>query len=185
MMRRPAAIALVPLLCAAACSGSGTAARPAASSTEAPTSTVPVATRSISFQTVSYAVGQQVHLLTPRVSVVMTPASGALDVAVSRKASVAWHAAAWNAVATATLLNGSGFSGRKFTFHADDQPIDGTSTGGLLTVAVLALLRGDTLRDGITMTGTISPDGSIGPVGGVAHKVDAAKSLHIATLLVP
>src|SRR3954452_25206136 len=48
------------------------------------------------------------------------------------------------AVMAATLLNGSGFSGRRFTFQFDRGVVD-RSSGALFTVAVLALLRGDSV----------------------------------------
>ena len=43
--------------------------------------------------------------------------------------------------------------------------VDGPSAGGLMTSGVLALMRGESLLGDATMTGTINPDGTIGPVG--------------------
>ncbi len=52
--------------------------------------------------------------------------------------------------------------------------VDGPSAGGLLTAALMAAMRGDRVDPTFTMTGTINPDGTIGPVGGIPHKIEAA-----------
>ncbi|MFM7147939.1 MAG: S16 family serine protease, partial [Actinomycetales bacterium] len=64
-------------------------------------------------------------------------------------------------------------------------PIDGPSAGGILTVGVLAALLGAPIRGDMTMTGTISPDGSIGPVGGIDLKLQAAADQGYRTVLLP
>jgi hypothetical protein len=52
-------------------------------------------------------------------------------------------------------------------------------------VAVLSLLRGDDLDPGVTMTGTVNPDGTIGPVGGIPEKVLGAAEEGLETVLIP
>ncbi|MFT7582690.1 MAG: hypothetical protein ACI9MR_004373 [Myxococcota bacterium] len=52
--------------------------------------------------------------------------------------------------------------------------IDGPSAGGLLTTALMAAMTDAPARPDFTMTGTINPDGTIGPVGGVPLKMAAA-----------
>jgi len=64
-------------------------------------------------------------------------------------------------------------------------PIDGPSAGAALTVDVLAALRGDALLSGVTMTGAVSPDGTISRVGGVGLKLAAAKEAGYSTVLLP
>jgi Archaeal serine proteases len=54
-----------------------------------------------------------------------------------------------------------------------------------MTVATLALMRGDKLKPDITMTGTINPDGTIGPVGGIPYKVDGVLAAHKTKMLIP
>ena len=94
-----------------------------------------------------------------------------------------YRAAVWNAVTVATLLTGSALSGE---FHADVKGyIDGPSAGALTTIALLALLRGDSLDPAVTMTGTINPDGTIGPVGGIPEKVLGLGEQGIKTVLIP
>lgn len=64
-------------------------------------------------------------------------------------------------------------------------PINGPSAGGLFTVATIASLRGVSLVPGVTMTGTIGMDGSIGPVDSVPQKVQAASDAGFTKILVP
>ena len=93
------------------------------------------------------------------------------------------RAASWSAVTVATLLSGAPLEGR-YQFQISG-PIDGPSAGALKTVAVLSLLRGDKLDHTITMTGTINPDGTVGPVGGIPEKVAGAAEKGIKTVLIP
>ncbi len=62
---------------------------------------------------------------------------------------------------------------------------DGPSAGGVMTVGFAALLKGDRIRRGIAMTGTISKDGTIGPVGGIPDKIRAAAREGYRTILIP
>lgn len=54
--------------------------------------------------------------------------------------------------------------------------VDGPSMGMLLTSTMLALMQGETVLPGVTMTGTVNPDGSVGPVGGIEFKMAGAKA---------
>ena len=93
------------------------------------------------------------------------------------------RAASWNAVTTATLLTGAPLSGQ-YRFEISG-PIDGPSAGALKTVAILSLMRGDELADDITMTGTINPDGTVGPVGGIPEKIGGAAKEGYKRILIP
>jgi Lon-like protease len=62
---------------------------------------------------------------------------------------------------------------------------DGPSAGAVMTIGLLAVLRGDSLIRGTALTGTLEPDGRIGPVGGLADKVRAAAREHYRMVLVP
>jgi hypothetical protein len=95
-----------------------------------------------------------------------------------------WRAAGWNAVTVSTLLTGQSLGGREVAFDLTGQ-IDGPSAGGLMTVATISLLRGEEILDDITMTGTINPDGTIGPVGGIPYKVDGAVEAEKTRMLIP
>jgi hypothetical protein len=99
-------------------------------------------------------------------------------------AGAAWTAAASMAAAVGTLYSGRDPAEVDVAFGVTG-PIDGPSAAALLTVAVLAALQGDPLQSGVTMTGTITPDGSIGPVGGVGQKLQSAADAGYSTVLVP
>ena len=57
--------------------------------------------------------------------------------------------------------------------------------GGALTVATIAALLNQTVKEGVVMTGTINEDGTIGSVGGVLKKAKAAKEIGAIVVLVP
>jgi predicted S18 family serine protease len=62
---------------------------------------------------------------------------------------------------------------------------DGPSAGAVMTVGFAALFKGDRLRRGIALTGTITRDGTIGPVGGIPDKIRAAAREGYRTILIP
>jgi len=63
--------------------------------------------------------------------------------------------------------------------------IGGPSAGGDMTVATIALLENWTMDNKTVMTGMINPDGSIGSVGGIVQKIDAAASVGATCFLIP
>lgn len=65
--------------------------------------------------------------------------------------------------------------------------IGGPSAGLMLTLAVIDLLTTGDLAHGkfIAGTGTIVPDGTVGAIGGIQHKIKAAKEAGATAFLVP
>ncbi len=63
--------------------------------------------------------------------------------------------------------------------------IGGPSAGGALTVATIAAINNWTLKPDVVMTGMINPDESIGPVGGVPFKLEAAAEKNTTLFLIP
>lgn len=63
--------------------------------------------------------------------------------------------------------------------------IEGPSAGAALTVATVALVEGRKVNESVVITGTINPDGTIGPVGGIIPKAKAAKEGGATLFLVP
>lgn len=63
--------------------------------------------------------------------------------------------------------------------------IEGPSAGAALTIATIAALENKSLNQSVMITGTINPDGSIGPIGGVAEKAKASKDVGATLFLVP
>jgi hypothetical protein len=95
-----------------------------------------------------------------------------------------WEAATASAAMVATLYSAVDPAEISMDFTITG-PIDGPSAGGILTVGLLAALRGQDLLEGVTMTGTITPEGSIGPVGLVRTKIESAASEGFTTVLIP
>jgi predicted S18 family serine protease len=63
--------------------------------------------------------------------------------------------------------------------------IYGDSLSAMVGLSVLALAKGQFIPFDRAMTGTISPDGRISPVGSVSLKVIAANEAHLRRVLVP
>ncbi|KAM0747842.1 ATP-dependent protease La [Meredithblackwellia eburnea MCA 4105] len=62
---------------------------------------------------------------------------------------------------------------------------DGPSAGVALVVAIVSLMRGLRVRQGVAMTGEITLRGNVTPVGGIKEKVLAAHRAGLRTLLLP
>ncbi len=95
-----------------------------------------------------------------------------------------WRSSGWMAVVFATMLLGKDPTKYKFSMSVEGV-IDGPSAGCLMTVGVLAALRGEQVKEDATMTGTINPDGTVGPVGGIAQKLEGAKDKGKKLVLIP
>jgi uncharacterized protein len=95
-----------------------------------------------------------------------------------------WRASGWVATTVAALLTGLDPVDTQVSFDVGGR-IDGPSAGGLMTAGVLAALRGDQVRDDAAMTGTINPDGTIGPVGGIPYKIQGAAAAGKTLVLIP
>jgi len=65
------------------------------------------------------------------------------------------------------------------------QAIDGPSAGAVTTIATLAALENKRVKTGVIMTGTVQANGSIGQVGGVFAKAQAAENVGAQLFLVP
>jgi uncharacterized protein len=63
--------------------------------------------------------------------------------------------------------------------------IGGPSAGAALTIATISEIMNWQIREGVVMTGMINPDGSIGPVGGIPGKLDAAAQHGALLFIVP
>ena len=80
-------------------------------------------------------------------------------------------ASAWLAALVSSEILDSDLRGYRISFSWTGHQLDGPSAGALMTSGLLAILRDDPFPADATMTGTINPDGTIGPVGGIVHKV--------------
>lgn len=84
-----------------------------------------------------------------------------------------WRASAWMASFLASQTLGRTLADYEFAVSAGGL-IDGPSAGALTTAAMMAAMTGAEVRPEVTMTGTVNPDGSVGPVGGIPQKIRGA-----------
>ncbi|NUN11758.1 hypothetical protein HUU53_03880 [Candidatus Micrarchaeota archaeon] len=91
------------------------------------------------------------------------------------------------AVRVAQEITGKDLSDRDviFTFDPISNLVGGPSAGAALTIGTIAAIQGKTLNPEIAITGTINEDGSIGQIGGVFEKAQAASQQGITLFLVP
>lgn len=83
------------------------------------------------------------------------------------------RASLWSAVTTAAALVGR--SANDYCVHVDlHHHVDGPSAGALFTAGLMAAMAGYAVRDDVTITGSMGPNGTIGAVGGIGGKLSAA-----------
>ena len=121
--------------------------------------------------------GPQVHEGTADTVVRLEPnQDGKVRVGIFEGASLEtgsmWRSSVWMAAFGAALATQRNLE--DWTLSVEDGGIDGPSAGGLLTAAIMAGMTGAPTKSDFTMTGTVNPDGTIGPVGGIPHKFAAA-----------
>ncbi len=97
---------------------------------------------------------------------------------VSNNTGASLKSSANMAAVMSSFLLGEDLSACKFTVKPEtDKDVDGPSAGALFTVGFISLLRGDKINPNLTMTGTINPDATVGLVGGIPGKLEAAENL--------
>lgn len=72
-----------------------------------------------------------------------------------------------------------------FVVRSDAPVIGGPSAGGILTVGAIAAMKGWAVNQSVMMTGTITPNGDIGPIGGLLEKIAAARDGGATLFLFP
>lgn len=72
-----------------------------------------------------------------------------------------------------------------YTIETNASLIEGPSAGAALTVATIVALENKVVNESVIITGTISPDGRIGPVGEILAKAKASKDVGAKLFLVP
>ena len=104
--------------------------------------------------------------------------SGAFEMDITRQrkhgAGNRWVATSWVGAVIASLYTGVDPTTLKISVDVSG-PVDGPSAGALMATAIASAIVGDALLPNRTMTGTITPDGTLGVVGGVPAKLEAAQ----------
>ncbi len=95
-----------------------------------------------------------------------------------------WRAAAWMATSVGAFETGKDINSLRISWETNGR-IDGPSAGGLMTASFVSGVLGHDMKSDIAFTGTINPDGSIGPVGGIQYKLEAVAKDGKKTFLIP
>src|SRR5262245_21269883 len=95
-----------------------------------------------------------------------------------------WRAATAVGATQAVLISGVDPREQQLEYSLRDAD-DGPYAGAPLSVGSLAAPNGATPSESVTMTGTVLPDGSVGPVAGIAEKLKAAAAEGFSQVLVP
>ncbi|MEM2927371.1 MAG: S16 family serine protease [Nitrososphaerota archaeon] len=102
---------------------------------------------------------------------------------------VDFQSAARTAVQVAEMKTGKSLKSYDIIFSVkvkeNISAVDGPSAGGAMTVLLISIIERKILRNDVIITGTISPDGTIGKVGGVMQKAEAAAKKGMKIFLVP
>ena len=89
--------------------------------------------------------------------------------------------------AEALGIDPTSFAGKRFHLHvpAGAIPKDGPSAGVTMTTALVSLLRDRPVRSVVGMTGEVTLQGRVLPIGGVRQKVLAAHRAGLTTVVLP
>jgi uncharacterized protein len=138
------------------------------------------------FQSVSY-VGTVMQIAAD-----IRPGEGRILINTEVPTGVDFQSSAKTAVKVAEVVTGTQLSTKDVIFSitsegnaTDLQAVDGGSAGAAMTVLLVSEMEGKQINPKVLMTGTINDDGTIGQIGGVAEKAQAAGQYGAKIFLVP
>ena len=117
------------------------------------------------------------------------PGNGSIYTSISPRTGFATQESEFAAVQYAFASSGFNMNECDVLFkmkgNFGDNSVDGPSAGGAMALATRAALLNRTIRQDVAMTGTISPDGKVGEVGGIIEKALAAADAGAKYFVVP
>ena len=122
-----------------------------------------------------------------KIEITVVEGRGDVYVSTSSLTELDMQATARVAAQVACELLGLNMSNYDFLIKVESESIivGGPSAGAIMTIGMISALTGWKIRENVLMTGTINPDGSVGPVGGIPEKIEAAAEQGVETFLVP
>ncbi len=122
-----------------------------------------------------------------KLDVIVTNGSGVVYLSTEPLAQVDMQASARLAALMASYVVGRDFYKYDFfiSVKSNSTIIGGPSAGAAMTVAIVAAFLHAKPNGSVVETGMIMPDGTIGPVGGIPEKLQAAAEVHAKVMLIP
>jgi len=119
--------------------------------------------------------------------VIVTNGSGIVYLSTEPLAEVDMQASARLAALIASYVAGKPFYKYDYfiSVKSNSSIVGGPSAGAAMTVAIAAALLHKKVNKSVVETGMIMPDGTIGPVGGIPEKLNAAAEVHAKVMLIP
>jgi len=123
------------------------------------------------------------------ISVEVVPGAGRILVNTTPYMGIVFQDAAHTAVSVAGERTGRDLSHHDIIFSIASEgsvpAVEGPSAGALMTLLVESALEEKPPNPSVTITGTISPGGKIGAIGGIIEKATAARDSGKTLLLLP
>ena len=122
-----------------------------------------------------------------RITLTITSGNGTVSFTNSESVANDTYDSAYTAARYGSFYSGRNFSRYNFAYSIYDQGnnVSGPSAGAAMTLLAISAFGNRPLRSDFTITGTISPDGTIGQIGGALDKVSAAAASRLDLVLVP
>ncbi len=146
-----------------------------------------VATVSMDVPAVATIDGRVVGVMSKLKVMVAWPGQGRVFMSVKPLTQFDTQAAARLAALAASMLAGVDYRGYDFfvELEANTTMVGGPSASGAMAVAFLAALTGANVSSDFSMTGMVMPDFSLGPVGGIPEKLEAAARAGKKVFIIP
>ena len=122
-----------------------------------------------------------------RLDVIVTNGSGVVYLSTEPLTQLDMQASARLAALIASYVAGKNFYRYDYfiSVKSNSTIVGGPSAGAAMTVAIAAALLHKRINESVVETGMIMPDGTIGPVGGIPEKLQAAAEVHAKVMLIP